>query len=178
MDYALELFFDEQSEQRIRDDWRQVGNDYLLRVQSTPHVTLGIFSDIPPAQADATLQAAAKRIAPFPMQFASVGAFVSPHMWLYLAPTVTQHLLDLHARLHDVFAFCDSAKFPYYHVGNWVPHCAITPAENAQQLARATEILAQAHEPFTAQVTRMAWVEITKPVKTMACYHLNEGEIT
>jgi len=34
--------------------------------------------------------------------------------------------------------------------------------------------LAQIHEPFTAQATHIAWVEITKPVKTLEIFALED----
>ena len=171
MDYALELFFDSESEARVRSYWQAVDSS-LPRLQSTPHVTIGCFSDSPLEQANEALRCAAEDIAPFPLCFAALGMFTTPEHVLYLAPIVTQELLNLHTRLHEAFAFCDSANFWYYHPGNWVPHCTISAAQNAEELARAAQVLAREHRPFTAQVTRLAWVEITKPIKIAGCFEL------
>ena len=163
--YALELFFDAVSEERIRSYWRLMDNDYLVRVHSTPHVTIGVFEDIPLKQANETLRATAKTIAPFPVTFQSIGMFTHPGMHLFLTPVVTQELLDFHVRLFEQFSFCDSEDFAYYRPGQWVPHCTICSAQNADELACAVRTLTQAHEPFTAQVTHLAWIEIAKPIK-------------
>ena len=167
MEFAIELFFDAASEERVRSYWRRMGNDYLLRLRATPHVTIGCFTDIPLARANEALHAAAQTIPPFPLTFQSVGMFTHPKPWLFLAPVVTRELLDVHARLFEAFGFCDSAKFPYYRPGQWVPHCAVCPARSPREFARAARVLARAHEPFTAQVVSMAWVEITRPMKVI-----------
>ncbi|MCL2531219.1 MAG: 2'-5' RNA ligase family protein [Oscillospiraceae bacterium] len=132
--HALILCFDETSEQRVQDYWQQLGSNFVPR-NMPPHVTIGGFSGIDLNQASETLQATAQEIAAFPMHFVSVGAFVAPAKVLYLAPTVTQELLALHAKLHERFSVCNSAEFPYYHPGNWVPHCTVANAKDAAQLA-------------------------------------------
>ena len=176
--HALLLCFDEASQQRVQNYWQQLGCNFSQR-NMPPHVTIGGFSGIDLARANETLQTAAQEIAPFSLCFSAVGAFVAPAMHLYIAPTVTQELLALHARLHEKFSFCDSTDFPYYHPGNWVPHCTVAGAKDAAQLARAAEILAQTHEPFTAQVTRMAWIEIAQMIRVESCYDLlSQGEPT
>jgi len=166
--YALELFFDAASEERIRSYWQRMENDYLIRVRSTPHITIGIFEDIPLERACDELRKAASNIAPFPVTFQSIGMFTHPGMHLFLTPVVTQELLALHKSLFEQFSFCDCEQYAYYRPGQWVPHCTVCPAQNADELARAAGILTQAHEPFTAQVTHLAWIEVTKPIKIIA----------
>jgi len=176
--HALILCFDEASEQRVQDYWQQLGSNFAQR-NMPPHITIGGFSGIDLLRANETLQVAAQEIAAFPVQFVSVGAFVAPAKVLYLVPIVTQELLAVHAQLHEKFAFCDSSEFPYYHPGNWVPHCTVASAKDAAELAHATETLAQTHEPFTAQVTSMAWIEIAHTVCVESCYNLSsQGETT
>ena len=175
--HALILCFDDASDQRIRDYWQQTVSDFPQR-NMPPHVTIGIFSDIPLDRANDTLQTAAQEITAFSLQFSAIGAFISPNKYLYLAPTVTKELLALHERLHKKFAFCNSDEFSYYRPDNWVPHCTIASAKTAIELAVAMGILAQVHESFTAQVTRMAWIEVAQQVRVESCYDLlPQGEI-
>ena len=167
MDYALEFFFDAASDEAVRGLWRCTGDDYLPRVNSRPHVTTGVFSGTDIGGACEALQKAALGIPAFPMVFASVGAFTHPRPWLFLAPVVTDALLALHRRLHAALSFCGEAD-AHYIPGNWVPHCALAPAQDVRALAGAAGKVFAAFSPFTAQVEEIGWVELSRPVRQVA----------
>ena len=180
MDYALELFFDQESEDRVRRYWEavraQTGIAYLESVGSRPHVSIGVFTDIGTGRACGLLREAAAHLAAFPLRFQSVGVFTHPQPWVWLAPVVTAQLLALHASLHAAFAFCDSGAFAYYRPGAWVPHCAVAYAPDISALKPAVQALLQTFEPFTAWAGEIAWVEMTKPVRVMETATLAKDE--
>lgn len=144
MGYAVEVYFDRESEAWVRDVWRRLEpiTDFLRTVESRPHVSLATFSTLEPAQLRADLQALAAGTASFTLQMSSLGVF--PGGVLFLAPVVADALRQLHRRMHQRMAALGLASDAYYRPPRWVPHCTLAMACTAVQLAAALPICLEA----------------------------------
>ena len=65
------------------------------------------------------------RLDPLPLEFSHVGIFPAPHPVIFLAPTVTQPLLDLHTRVNRLLDRIGDQPDPFYLPGQWDPHCTL-----------------------------------------------------
>ncbi len=171
MVYALEMFLDEQTEQKIMNYFQKIKDlgisSYLIDVDSRPHITIGCFHDIHVERANEILKQYCSMLAQFTLTFPSIGVFTFPSPCVFLAPVVTSKLLELHKDLHRVFNFCSSQGFEYYLPDSWVPHCAVDISTDISSICKSTEFLLNEFRAFEGKVTNMAWVEITKPVKRL-----------
>ena len=104
MPYAVELALDPVSADVVRRAWRELddaGITHVSRSGARPHVTLGIWLTLDHDGAEAELTQFAAETAPVRLTLASVGLF--PRVAIFLAPTVTAELLQLHAGFHRRF---------------------------------------------------------------------------
>lgn len=126
MVYALEMFFEKPGEDIIMEYWLRFKDEkistYLLDVDSRPHVTVGCFNNIDIERCSAKLQDFCKANKKLQLIFPSVGVFTKPKPCVFLAPVVTNDLLDIHNKLFEVFRGCDYSGFEFYIKDNWVPH--------------------------------------------------------
>src|SRR5262247_1479199 len=105
MPYAIELALDPESATVGRRVWRELagaGIEYMEASGARPHVSLGIWESLDRDRAEAELTRFAAETSPVRVAFASVGLF--PRVAVFLAPTVTADLLELHAGFHQRFA--------------------------------------------------------------------------
>src|SRR5215831_1766512 len=121
MPYAIELALDPDSAAAVRRIWRELaaaGIEYMAASGAQPHVSLGIWESIDRDRAEAELARFAAETSPIPVTFASVGLF--PRVAVFLAPTVTVDLLELHSGFHRRFARFGEAAWAHYQPGIWV----------------------------------------------------------
>ncbi len=167
MPYALELALDPASAAIVHRVWQELGDagiDYMARSGAHPHVSFGIWETIDREGAQAELARFAAETPPVSLTFASVGLF--PRAAVFLAPTVTADLLELHAGFHRRFARFGRAPWEYYRPGVWVPHCTLAMELGADRLGDALAIAGRAPLPFEARLVEVGIVEF-RPVKQL-----------
>ncbi len=148
MPYAVELALDPTSAGVVRRLWRELdaaGITYVARAGARPHVTLGIWDALEHEDAVAELRRFAAATAPVTLRLASVGLF--PGVAVFLAPTVTPELLDLHARFHHRFGLLGRAPWP-------------------DQFASALSIAARTPLPLESRLVEVGIVEF-RPVRQL-----------
>ncbi len=165
MPYAVELALDLESAAAIRRAWRELadaGIGYVAGSGARPHVTLGIWDTIDHERAEAMVTRFAAETAPVRLTLASVGLF--PGVAVFLAPTVTADLLDLHAEFHRRFARLGQGSWDHYRQGTWVPHCTLATDMEPDQFAGALAIAGRVPLPLACRLVEVGIVEF-KPVK-------------
>lgn len=176
MVYALEMFFDPNTEQKVMKyftDIKESGiNSYLVDVDSRPHITVGCFNDIDVPRANDALKNYCKKLEKFTVGFSSLGIFTYPKFCVFLSPVNTKELLILHKDMHKTFDFCTAEGFEYYLPGSWVPHCAVDITDDINVMRRSSDYLLNNFKPFEAEVTNVGWVETTQPVKRLERFYL------
>lgn len=143
MGLAVELYFDGLTEARLR------------RLEATlaahlppgatghsavrPHLSLTLLPDESEVVLLPLVEAFARATPRQPIALSAIGLFPTGEGVLYLAPTPTRALLDLHARFHARLARARLAGNPYYLPEHWVPHCTLATGLDPAQLASAIQ---------------------------------------
>ena len=167
MPYAFELALDPASAAVVREAWRELdsaGIGYMARSGASPHVSLGIWETIDRQGAAAELARFAAQTPPAEVTLASVGFF--PRVAVFLAPTVTAQLLELHARFHRRFEHVGGAPWELYRPGVWVPHCTLAMDVEADRFGDALAIAGRVPLPLPARLIEIGIVEF-RPVKEL-----------
>ncbi len=167
MPYAVELALDAEAAAAVRRVWREMddaGIGYMARSGVRPHVTFGIWDTLEHEGADAELTAFAARTAPVRLTFASVGLF--PGVAIFLAPTVTPELLDLHADFHRRWGGLGQGSSGHYRPGGWVPHCTLAIDLELEQFGSALAIAGRVRLPIECRLVEVGIVEFP-PVKQL-----------
>jgi len=121
--YAVELLLDPGAEAAVLDVWREVrartGSPVLFDLAGRPHVTLAVHEERDGPQLDREVRAFSAPELPFLLS--SVGTFPGDEGAAFLAPVVTDDLLELHRRWHAA----SPGSHGHYQPGQWVPHCTV-----------------------------------------------------
>jgi 2'-5' RNA ligase len=158
MSFAVEMYFDEAADRAVRAAWKALADagisTSMLDGISRPHVTLAVSDEIGATFKNA-LALFAKEVSPFELTFSHVGAFNTAEGVVFLAPTMTRSLLDLHQRFHAFFDQHAAKKWPYYLPGAWVPHCTLAFRLDAERLVAAFAIAAEVKLPLACGITEI-----------------------
>src|SRR5437588_2210891 len=141
MPYAIELALDPTSAGAIRRTWRELhdaGITWMARSGARPHVTLGIWNSLDRDGTESELTRFAAATSPVGLTLTSVGVF--PAVAVFLAPTVTGELLELHAGFHRRFGRLGGESWDHYRPGAWVPHCTLATYLEPVQFGSALAI--------------------------------------
>lgn len=174
MTYSIGVFFDPQTETEIRRIWRLMAEngiaDYLHLSANRPHFTMTIFEDLDLDKTGEVLCKLASRATPLDVSFQSIGIFPNTNA-IFLAPLVTEPLLDLQKCLHlELVKFASLPENSFYLPGQWIPHCSIAnymPPENLVPAAKkAIENLTL---PINGQIVELGLTSFSPVVHLMNC---------
>lgn len=111
-----------------------------------PHLTLARYADLSPDVLREALEPLGTEKA-LSLTFDRIGLFDVDPLVLWLSPRSDRHLIDLHAKIHEVVgpARCD----PYYQPGQWTPHLTIAAAVPVERRSESLALAAESFEPFS-----------------------------
>lgn len=78
-------------------------NTHLIHEQYKPHISLAIYPELEQKYSEKVLQILAARFAQFRLNFSHIGIFNAELKVLYLGPTFSAALRDIHNLLHTLY---------------------------------------------------------------------------
>ncbi len=172
MGYAVLLYFDEQTEQRIMDLRHaliEAGIPSLMnKMGDRPHISLAGFSEVDCDSLISLVQEFTNGRQPFSVQLSAIGIFPTKENVLFLSPVPTIHLLTCHLEFHEQLAKSKLVSSPYYAPDSWVPHCTVEMNIPDEQIQKAMEYCIKAFTPILSQFQEMGVIEYwpIKPLET------------
>lgn len=170
MAYAVFLSFDAASTQAIRALTSTLPlPGVVAKMGVAPHISLAGFTEAEPAALLDVTRHFASLEAPLDIDLQSLGAFASPDRVLFLAPVVTQALLEMHARFHTLLGPAGLRAADYWLPGQWVPHCTLEQQLTPAQLGAAMAQASQSFQPIRGVLGQVNAVEFwpLKPMLTL-----------
>ena len=165
MPFVIELYFDPSTEEHIRDVWKAIDeagiSDSMPKGGYRPHVSLGVCDHLETDSLVQELTTFAASITPFRLSFPNIGIFSTSEGVVYLGVTVTEQLLNVHARFHEIFKKHAQEQREYYAVGRWVPHCTLAFGLSEDQIAETVTICRQIDLPISTKVKEIGLVEVS-----------------
>ena len=178
MPFAVQLFFDPISEATIRHTQEELVkgegalSTYSLAVR--PSLSLALYDEFDRVTCESKLKMFAEMLSPFALTFSSLGVFPGEQSVVYLAPTVNQKLLDIHAYVHQLLKDSSASSSTQYVPGNWFPHCALALSQEPMHTARTLATGMSMPFPMHCQVEEIGVVEYW-PVKDLYAFRLGGG---
>ena len=173
MKYAIEMYFDKNTEAKIMSLAQKVA-DYgfstkFLEWKTRPHVTLAIFNDVDEQRCIALLQEFTRGKAPIPALLDSVGMF-NDTKTIFLNPTMTRKMYQLQEDLHETMKEFDKKGWEWYMPDGWVPHCTIALCGEDEEdvFYRTSELVLREFEKMEGKYVALGLVKITFPVEEIA----------
>ncbi len=174
MPFAIELFFDTQSDMAVQTVGQFLEKEKIptvfSKLGSTPHVSLAVFEQYDPQRLHSLLKNLASHFFSMPFRLSSLGTFPGKEGVLFLAPVVTPRLLEIHTWLHEAIDKVVEGNWVYYFPDNWVPHCTLSIHLTARKLAKGMELLRRKGFSIQGHYNRLALIEFNpltriKPVR-------------
>ena len=175
MPFAVQLFFDSTSETIIRNAQEELAQSgvsfstYDATVR--PALLLALYDQLDIHACVGKLKVFAEMASPFALTFSCLGILPAEKTIFYLAPTVNQKLLDIHAYVHQLLKDSGTSSSTNYVPGYWIPHCALALDIDAKLTARAIEIGLSVPFPVHCQVEEIGVVECW-PMKDLYSFGL------
>jgi 2'-5' RNA ligase len=178
MSFAVEMYFDESTEAAVRNLWKAVADAGLstavLDGVQRPHVTLGVCDELS-ANFKNALALFARELKPIDLVLSHVGCFTATEGVVFLAPTVTRPLLDLHTHFHRFFDEHAAKKWAYYLPGAWVPHCTVAFRLTPEQIPKTLQIAATLALPVSCQVREVGLLSgVGEPEKELVSFTVGQ----
>lgn len=129
MTHAVELFFDDDADVRVRSLWQAIGDAGLSRSMLMPgyrpHVSLVVADSCPLDRCRSMLMEAFDNQPQFPLSFSRLDAFRTSEGVVFLSPDPNEHLMRIQAAFHKRYRVIARDPNPFYHPTAWIPHCTL-----------------------------------------------------
>lgn len=173
MTYAAVLYFDDKTERYVQNLINHLCdkgmNTYMLDNKIPPHVTISLFDKYNTDGLENIIMRFSETLNSFEICFASIGAFYPPV--IFLAPVITQQLLDVNIRIINSLKEVATDFNDYYKPGTWVPHAAMGVKLDENELYEAFKIVQKEFKTFSGTVSKVALAECN-PYRELCCYDL------
>jgi len=170
MGYAVLLYFDEQTEQRIMDlrhTLTEAGIPSLMnKMGDRPHISLAGFSEVDRDSLISLVQEYVTSREQFSVRLGVIGTFPTKENVLFLSPAPTIQLLTYHQEFHQRLAKFKLVSSPYYASESLVPHCTLEMNIPDEQFQKAIEYCHKAFTPLLGQFQEMGVIEYW-PIKSL-----------
>ena len=170
MQYAIELYFDKDTERALFHLARRVADAGLstqfLDWKTRPHLTLACFNDVDEEKAAEQLRAFAQSQPVILAYMGSLGMFPDTRT-IFASPVMTRGMYQLQEKIHERFKEYDATGWEWYCPDRWVPHCtlAMTRDEDEDVFYRASDLLLHEFRKIGGAFVALGLVKITRPVE-------------
>ncbi|WP_456274566.1 2'-5' RNA ligase family protein [Bacillus sp. AK031] len=162
--YGVIGLFDEHTGNKIRTIWEELKEQSISFyaeevVDRKPHITLASYKEMNEAEFSKKMAEIYKAQSCVDISFPSLGSFLNSGA-LYLAPLVTNELLDLHKRHHEQFACINHYAQTLYSPNQWIPHCTLANRLTQEKLSQAFIHCLKREQPIAGKITEVALIRV------------------
>ena len=177
MKYAVELYFDKETERKLFDLSQQVADrklsTKLLEWKTRPHLTLACFNDVDEFRCIEQLKGFAKAHGSMPAYIGSIGMFNDTRT-IFASPIMTEDMYRFHRELHEYLNGFDTTGWEWYCPGRWAPHCALvlTGEDEDDVFYKASDLILRGFRKMSGRFVSIGLVKIVFPVKEIFTFEL------
>ena len=174
MHAVLQLFFDEDTDAFFRSLWQKIKDadlpSPLLERGATPHITLSFGDNV---NVDSLISSLDRRLSgkfTFELVFVLLSTFANEKGVIFVAPVVTEKLLDLHHEVQNEMSNHASTS-AYSQIDRWFPHCTLTMQLNPLQLLDGFRLLGNLQLPVSGRGEQVSLLKYPS-LKELASWQL------
>ena len=177
MQYAIELYFDAETERKMMALSQKIADEGIstkfLEWKTRPHLTLACFSDVDETECAKRLRRFVETHGRLPAWLGSVGVFTDSKT-IFAAPIMTSAMYCFQRELHQCMQGFDTKGWEWYLPERWAPHCtiALTKEDGEDAFLKASELVLKEFQKTAGKFTAVGLVKISFPVQEIACFEL------
>lgn len=176
--YAIELYFDKETEHKLIALAERVAEEKLstkfLEWKTRPHLTLACFNDVDEQKCLRQLEGFAQTHKTMPAHLASIGMFNDTRA-IFASPVMTESMYRLQRELHECMKDFDTKGWEWYCPDSWVPHCtlAITSEDENDVFYKASDLILHEFRKISGMFVSVGLVKVTFPVEEICTIKLS-----
>ncbi len=144
--------------------WKTLADNGLPSLDSIgnarPHLTVAVYDSVSDKD---MIQNAVKTVCqsrkPFNITFTHLGLFTVNDFPVFLSTPLSDPLYAVNTVLHEACDKFSLQKWPYYSLGEWVPHCTLAICGSEAEAGEVVQCAAALFKPFTARAERIGIAE-------------------
>ena len=181
MQYAIELYYDKETEQKLFDLTHRVADEKLstkfLEWKTRPHLTLACFNDVDETKCSEQLKSFAHTHKTMPAYIASIGMFTDTKT-IFASPMMNDSMYQFQRDLHEHLKDFDSTGWEWYYPNRWVPHCtlALTKDDDEEIFYKASDLILREFRKMSGEFVSIGLVKISFPVEEIYTAALRRQE--
>ncbi|MBS4174704.1 2'-5' RNA ligase family protein [Bacillus sp. FJAT-49736] len=161
--YGFIALLDKETEDSIKDIWRELKlrsiSSYAEEVENRqPHITLASYNQLDQGDFIQWMDQFYDSTPQVEITFNSLGTFLNSGT-LFLAPTISESLSNLHRNHHDNFNKYKDNPNSLYLPGKWIPHCTLANRLTHEKLMEAFTYCFGKINTIQASITKVALIE-------------------
>lgn len=170
MQYAIELYFDKETEQKLFHLSNRVAEENLstkfLEWKTRPHLTLACFNDVDEPICIEQLKSFAQEHKPLPAYVGSVGMFTDTRT-IFVSPIMNDSMYQFQRELYKCLQGFDTKGWEWYCPNRWVPHCtlALTKEDDEDNFYKASDLILHEFKKMSGEFVSIGLVKISFPVE-------------
>ena len=179
MQYAIELYFDKETERTLSRLVQRVADEKLstkfLEWKTRPHLTLACYNDVDEQKCIEQLKKFAQSHKAVPAYIGSVGMF-NDSKTIFVSPIMNRSMYQLQAELHECLSDFDTTGWEWYCPDRWVPHCtlALTKDDEDSVFYKASDLILHEFQKLSGKFVEIGLVKITFPVNEIYTIELDK----
>ena len=178
MQYAIELYFDKETEQRLTDLIQSVADKQLskkfLEWKTRPHLTLACFNDVNEQDCIEKLTDFARTHKQLPAYISSVGMFTDTKT-IFVSPVMNESMYQFQKELCEHLSGYNTTGYEWYLPNRWVPHCtlALTKEDDDEVFYKASDLILHEFTKLSGRFVSVGLVKISFPVEEISTVDLD-----
>lgn len=178
MQYAIELYYDKETEQKLSDLSQRVADEKLstkfLEWQTRPHLTLACFNDVNESKCIEQLKSFAQVHKTMPAYIGSVGMFTDTRT-IFASPIMNDSMYEFQRELYEYLKDFDASGWEWYYPNRWVPHCtlALTKEDDDDVFYKASNLILHEFRKMSGEFVSIGLVKISFPVEEIYTIELD-----
>ncbi len=170
MQYAIELYYDKETEAQLQALSQKVADAKLstkfLEWKTRPHLTLACLNDVDEEKCIEQLKKFAQTHTQMPAYIGSVGMFNDTRT-IFASPMMNDAMYQFQRELHECLQDFDTTGYEWYCPGRWVPHCtlALTKDDAEDVFYKASDLILHEFRKLSGAFVSIGLVKITFPVE-------------
>lgn len=170
MQYAIELYYDEDTENKLFQLSEGIADKKIstkfLEWKTRPHLTLACFNDVDELLCIEKIKKFAESHKVMPAYIGSIGMF-NDTKTIFVSPVMNSGMYQFQRELHDSLKNFDTNGWEWYHPDHWVPHCtiALTKEDDGEAFFQASNYILHEFKKMWGKFISIGLVKITFPVE-------------
>lgn len=170
MQYAIELYYDKETEEKLYKLAKRVADEKLstkfMEWKTRPHLTLACFNDVDEAKCIEQLKLFSQTHKQMPAYIGSIGMF-NDTKTIFASPMMNDRMYQFQRELHEYLRDFDTTGWEWYCPNRWVPHCtlALTKGDDEEAFYKASDLILHEFKKMGGKFVSIGLVKITFPVE-------------